>query len=55
VLTEYVENYHKERNHLGLGNQLIEPLPANTSAGEGTVRRRERLGGVLSCYDRDAA
>jgi len=55
VLTQYVEHYHRERNHQGLGNQLIEALPANTSAGEGTVRRRQRLGGVLNYYDRDAA
>jgi putative transposase len=55
VLTQYLEHYHRERNHQGLGNQLIEPLPANTNAGEGAVRRRERLGGVLNYYDRDAA
>jgi hypothetical protein len=34
---------------------LIEPLPANSNAGEGAVRRRERLGGVLSYFYRDAA
>jgi len=27
---EYVEHYHRERNHQGLGNKLIEPIPANT-------------------------
>jgi hypothetical protein len=55
VLTEYVEHYHRERNHQGLDSNLIEQLPANTNAGEGPVRRRERLGGVLSFYYRDAA
>ena len=55
VLTQYVEHYHGERNHQGLGNQLIEPLPANSNAGEGAVRRRERLGGVLNYFYRDAA
>ena len=55
ILTQYVEHYHKERNHQGLGNQPIEPVPANTNAGEGTVRRRERLGGVLNYFYRDAA
>jgi hypothetical protein len=55
MLTEYVEHYHKERNHQGLGNHLIEPLPANTNAGDGAVQRRERLGGVLTYLYWDAA
>jgi transposase InsO family protein len=55
VLSQYVEHYHRERNHQGLDNDLIEQLPANTNAVEGPVRRRERLGGVLSYYYRDAA
>jgi hypothetical protein len=25
AVREYVEHYHAERNHQGLGNQLIEP------------------------------
>ena len=41
--------------HQGLGNQLIEPLPANSNAGEGAVRRRDRLGGALRYCYRDAA
>ena len=45
----------QERNHQGLGNELIEQLAANTNGREGTVRRRGRLGGVLSYYYRDAA
>jgi len=55
ILMEYVEHYHRERSHQGIGNQLIEPLPANSNAGEGAVRRRERLGGVLNYFYRDAA
>ena len=55
TLNEYVRHYHSERNHQGLGNELIEPIAANTNAGEGVVRRRERLGGLLSYYYRDAA
>jgi hypothetical protein len=50
-----VAHYHRERNHQGLGNELIEQLPANMNAGEGPVRRRVRLGGVLSYYYRAAA
>src|SRR5262249_2121313 len=49
---EYVEHYHLERNHQGLGNQLIVPAPMNRWT---PVKRRERLGGMLSFYHRDAA
>jgi len=54
LLAEYVEHYHRERNHQGLANELIEPIPANTNAGECVVRRA-RLGGLLSYYHREAA
>jgi len=55
LISEYLAHYHGERNHQGLGNRLIEPLVANTNSGEGSVRRRERVGGVLSYYYRSAA
>jgi transposase InsO family protein len=55
LLAEYVTHYHAERNHQGLGNRLIEPPVANTNSGEGVVLRRERIGGLLSYYFRDAA
>jgi transposase InsO family protein len=58
LLSEYVQHYHTERNHQSLGNELIEfiePIPANTNAGEGVVRRRARLGGLLNYYHREAA
>ena len=29
AITEYVVHYHTERNHQGLGNELITPLPAS--------------------------
>ena len=44
LLAEYVEHYHGERNHQGLANELIEPIPANTNAGQGVLLRRARLG-----------
>jgi putative transposase len=54
VVSEYVEHYHLERNHQGLGNRLIA-----RSRGQppdvGRVARRERLGGVLKFYYREAA
>jgi hypothetical protein len=55
LVSEYVEHYHSERNHQGLGNRLLRPLAANTNAGEGPVKRRRRLGGLLSYYYREAA
>lgn len=54
VLTQYLAHYHAERNHQGLGNQLIEPTGA-VGRRTGQVIRRERLGGLLSYYHREAA
>ena len=48
---EFVEHYHLERNHQGLGNTLIAGAPARTT---GSIRRRPRLGGLLN-YDERAA
>jgi len=56
--TSYLEHYHSERNHQGLGNQIIDPEPddeTGTSGIAGTVQCRERLGGILKYYYRDAA
>ena len=49
----FVEHYHAERPRQGLGNELI--APKTTSLGPGPVRCRERLGGVLKFYYREAA
>ena len=54
ILAEYVIHYHSERNHQGLGNQLLTPLPANSNAN-GSIQCPERLGGTLSFYYREAA
>ena len=45
---------HGERNHQGLDNVLLKgaPAPANEN---GRMHRRERLGGLLNYYHRDAA
>jgi hypothetical protein len=37
-----------------MGNELLTPLPANTNA-DGSIQCRERLGGMLNYYYRDAA
>ena len=54
VLTQYLAHDHAERNHQGLDNQLIAPA-SNVGSCSGQVRRRARLGGLLSYYYRDAA
>jgi len=47
-------HYHFKRNHQRLGNRIIKP---NQVIGQptGTIRRRQRLGGLLSYYYREAA
>ena len=54
IISEYVEHYHRERHHQGLENQLIM-APAGNENSAGPVQCRERLGGTLSFYYRDAA
>ncbi len=54
AIHHYLTHYHQERNHQGLDNQLIAPEPV-VGGQMGEVRRRERLGGVLSYYYREAA
>lgn len=48
TITEFVAHYHGERNHQGIGNELIQPL--DRPAGHGPVRRRQRIGGMLNYY-----
>lgn len=48
----FVDHYHRERCHQGLDNQLIEPVAGDA---DGKVRCRERLGGLLRYYYRQAA
>ena len=54
AVAEYVEHYHTERNHQGLGNELIEPIEEVRSVA-GTIECRERLGGMLKYYHGRAA
>ena len=53
AVREFVAHYHLERNHQGLGNQLIAPGIKLTDC-HGTIRRRQRLGGMLNYYHRAA-
>jgi hypothetical protein len=54
VIHQYLAHYHAERNHQGLANQLIA-AESGVGRHSGPVRRRERLGGLLRYYYRDAA
>ena len=55
-LENYVTHYHTERNHQGKGNMILFPTAADR-IGEtsGEIRTRERLGGLLKFYYREAA
>ena len=53
ALFEFQEHYHTERNHQGIGNELIEQ-PSTRQAGEEVVCC-ERLGGLLRHYEKAAA
>jgi hypothetical protein len=51
---EYLEHYHRERNHQGLNGKIID---AGREVGRvhGKIRSSERLGGMLRYYYREAA
>jgi hypothetical protein len=51
TIAEFVVHYHAERNHQGLGNELIAGAPPLEGP---RIRRRQRLGGLLNYYCRAA-
>ena len=53
AVREFLHHYHEERPHQGLGNELI--APTTIAIGTSPIRCRERLGGLLKFYDREAA
>ena len=55
VLTQYVEHFHHERNHQGKGNVLLFPTIRHDTEHTGPMQCRERLGGLLKYYEREAA
>jgi putative transposase len=54
AIGEFVEHYHVERNHQGLGNSIPRPV-SFVHESNARVRRRTRLGGMLQYYHRAAA
>ena len=55
ALTQYGEHFHHERNHQGKGNVLLFPAVSQDSERAGPIQCRERLGGLLKYYAREAA
>ena len=55
VLREYLIHYHAERNHQGKNNVILFPDPLLNESREGSIECKERLGGVLKYYYRNAA
>jgi putative transposase len=54
AIHEFVAHYHRERNHQGLGNRLIMREESGVDSA-GPIQRRQRLGGMLNYYYRQAA
>ena len=55
ALKEYDTHYHKERNHQGKGNELLMPGARKEGWNTNPIHSRERLGGLLKYYSREAA
>jgi transposase InsO family protein len=53
AIEQFIAHYHAERNHQGLGNQLIQP-GESVGKAEGEILCSERLGGLLRYYHRAA-
>jgi putative transposase len=49
AISEFIAHYHIERNHQGIENRLIQPV-STLAMATAQVRRRQRLGGMLSFY-----
>ena len=54
ALSQFLEHYHGERPHQGKGNRILFPEEAANAARAGQVKCRERLGGLLRFYYRQA-
>ena len=56
ALCEYLIHFHVERNHQGKGNVLLFPTATQAkNRVDGSVACKERLGGLLKYYHREAA
>jgi hypothetical protein len=55
IANKYDAHYHQERPHQGKGNLVLMPAPAAGIQRAGSIQCRERLGGLLKYYHREAA
>jgi putative transposase len=56
AVTQYIKHYHQERPHQGKGNVILFPAASReTIPRDGPVQRKDRLGGLLKFYCRNAA
>jgi transposase InsO family protein len=55
ALIEYVAHFHQERPHQGKGNVVLMPALRQSGAYPAPLHCRERLGGLLKYYYRQAA
>ncbi len=51
AVKEYIAHYNHERNHQGMGNQLL--FPDEKIKGRGEIKKSERLCGLLNYYYRE--
>lgn len=54
AVLQYLDHYHGERNHQGLGNAIAIP-GEHVGKPDGEIQCRQRLGGLLNYYYREAA
>ncbi|MGB7845184.1 MAG: helix-turn-helix domain-containing protein [Candidatus Acidiferrum sp.] len=56
ALQQYLVHYHEERNHQGKENLILFPLKREGARDrKAAMRCRERMGGLLKYYEREAA
>jgi putative transposase len=57
LLAEFEQHYNRERYHQGLGGKLViaNVNARNDNGGDGVIKTRSRLGGILNFYHREAA
>jgi putative transposase len=54
TVNEFLIHYHRERPHQGMDHQILQPGP-EVGQKTGVIACRERLGGLLKYYHRQAA
>jgi putative transposase len=55
TLSEYIAHYRTERPHQGKGNVMLFPAAQQKANSDMPIACRERLGGLLNYYHRQAA